>query len=112
MSVAPFDGTIERPVRTRAARTAVERSTMTVAVPFVAGTAVKGVAATAMMRGVLQRHPDAFLITLARFGVTLPLHRSQDHITADIRRGLAAQGRPPDGRRLPKPRHGDQSTSC
>ena len=68
---------------------------MTLAVPIVAGTAVKGVAATAMMRGVLARHPDAFLITLARFGVTLPLHRSQEHITADIRRGLAAQGREP-----------------
>ena len=46
---------------------------MTVAVPIVAGTAIRGVAATIMMRRVLQRHPNAFLITLANFGVTLPL---------------------------------------
>lgn len=69
---------------------------MPVAVPIVAGTAIRGVAATLMMRRVLQRHPDAFLITLANFGVTLPLHTSQKHLTDDIRRGLREQGRPPD----------------
>jgi pimeloyl-ACP methyl ester carboxylesterase len=67
-----------------------------VAVPIVAGTAIKGVAATLMMRRVLQRHPNAFLITLASFGVTLPLQRSQDNIDRDIRRGLIAQGRDPE----------------
>jgi pimeloyl-ACP methyl ester carboxylesterase len=67
-----------------------------VAVPIVAGTAIKGVAATVLMRGVLQRHPNAFLITLHRGGITLPLHRSQEHIRHDIAKGLAAQGRAPD----------------
>ena len=69
---------------------------MPVAVPIVAGTAIRGVAATIMMRRVLARHPNAFLITLASFGVTLPLHRSQEHIASDIRKGLVAQGRAPD----------------
>jgi hypothetical protein len=69
---------------------------VSVAVPIVAGTAIRGVVATLMMRGVLARHPDAFLITLAAFGVTLPLHKSQKHIHSDIRKGLIAQGRAPD----------------
>jgi len=69
---------------------------MPIAVPIVAGTAIKGVAATLMMRGVLERHPNAFLITLANFGVTLRLHESQEHIAADIQKGLSEQGRPPD----------------
>lgn len=69
---------------------------MALAVPIVAGTAVKGLAATVMMRGVLRRHPDAFLITLARLGVTIPLGRSQHYLAEDIRRGLVAQGRSPD----------------
>lgn len=69
---------------------------MPVAVPIVAGTAIKGVAATLMMRRVLERHPNAFLITLANFGVTLPLHRSQHSIARDIRSGLITQGRDPD----------------
>lgn len=69
---------------------------MPVAVPIVAGTAIRGVAATLMMRRVLARHPNAFLITLANFGVTLPLHASQRHISEDIQRGLERQGRPPD----------------
>ena len=69
---------------------------MPVAVPIVAGTAVRGVAASVMMRRVLERHPNAFLITLASFGVTLPLHLSQEHIARDIRRGLAEQDRAPD----------------
>lgn len=68
---------------------------MSIAVPIVAGTAIRGVAATLMMRQVLQRHPDAFLITLAAFGVTIPLHRSQEHLTRDIRRGLIGIGREP-----------------
>jgi pimeloyl-ACP methyl ester carboxylesterase len=54
------------------------------------------VAATLMMRRVLERHPNAFLITLANFGVTLPLHKSQDHLARDIQRGLRHQGRDPD----------------
>lgn len=69
---------------------------MPLAVPIVAGTAIRGVAATIMMRRVLQRHPNAFLITLANFGVTLPLHKSQKHLAEDIRRGLRDQGRAPD----------------
>lgn len=69
---------------------------MPLAVPFVAGTAIKGLAAHLMMNRVLQRHPSAFLITLANFGVTIPLHRSQQHIAADIRKNLMQQGRPPD----------------
>lgn len=69
---------------------------MPVAVPIIAGTAIRGIAATLMMRSVLARHPNAFLITLANFGVTLPLHRSQGHIHDDIVKGLQAQGRAPD----------------
>lgn len=69
---------------------------MTLAVPIVAGTAIRGVAATLMMRGVLQRHPNAFLITLAQFGLTLPLHRSQGPLAKDIRSGLLAQGADPE----------------
>ena len=68
---------------------------MNIAVPIVAGTAIRGVAATLMMRQVLQRHPNAFLITLASFGVTIPLHRSQEHLTRDIRRGLISIDRDP-----------------
>ena len=68
---------------------------MPVAVPIVAGTAIRGVAATVMMRSVLERHPNAFLITLAHFGVAMSLDRSQEHIHADIEAGLAAQGREP-----------------
>ncbi len=67
-----------------------------VAVPIVAGTAIRGVAATLMMRRVLERHPNAFLITLANFGVTLPMEASQKHLTGDIRKGLERQGRDPD----------------
>ena len=69
---------------------------MPIAVPIVAGTAIRGLAANVLMRGVMERHPNAFLITLRRFGVTLPLHRSQDHIAEDILKGLKAQGRRPD----------------
>lgn len=68
---------------------------MSVAVPIIAGTAIRGVAATLMMRQVLQRHPNAFLITLAAFGVTIPLHRSQEHLARDIRAGLLRIGREP-----------------
>jgi pimeloyl-ACP methyl ester carboxylesterase len=67
-----------------------------VAVPIVAGTAIRGLAATVMMKPVLERHQNAFLITLANFGVTMPMERSQQHIHDDIQRGLAAQGRSPD----------------
>lgn len=49
-----------------------------------------------MMRRVLERHPNAFLITLANFGVTLPLHKSQQHLANDIQRGLERQNRAPD----------------
>jgi pimeloyl-ACP methyl ester carboxylesterase len=66
-----------------------------VAVPILAGTAIRGLAATVMMRQVLERHPNAFLITLAHFGVAMPLDKSQEHIHHDIQAGLAAQGREP-----------------
>lgn len=69
---------------------------MPIAVPIVAGTAIKGLAANIMMRGVMERHPNAFLITLQSYGITLPLSRSQEHIANDIKKGLAAQGRPED----------------
>lgn len=67
-----------------------------VAVPIVAGTAIRGLAATVMMRRVLARHENAFLITLAQFGVTLTLERSQEHLHRDIAAGLKAQGRDPE----------------
>ena len=67
-----------------------------VAVPIVAGTAIRGLAATVMMRQVLERHPNAFLITLAHFGVAMPLERSHEHIHTDILSGLEEQGRAPD----------------
>lgn len=67
-----------------------------VAVPIVAGTAIRGLAATLMMRRVLERHPNAFLLTLANFGVTLPMEASQTHLTRDIRKGLRKLGRHPD----------------
>lgn len=67
-----------------------------IAVPIVAGTAIKGLAANLMMRGVMERHPNAFLITLQSYGITIPLHNSQEHIAEDIERGLAEQGKPPD----------------
>jgi len=69
---------------------------MNLAVPIIAGTAIRGVAATLMMNRVLERHPRAFLVTLAQFGVTIPLHRSQEHLEADIRRGLEERKFDPD----------------
>lgn len=69
---------------------------MPIAVPIVAGTAIKGLAANLMMRGVMRRHPDAFLITLQNFGVTIPLSESQEAIGKDIETGLQAMGRDPD----------------
>jgi hypothetical protein len=69
---------------------------MPIAVPIVAGTAIKGVAASVMMRGVMERHPNAFLVTLSSFGLTVPLHRSQSQIARDVQQGLAEQGRDPD----------------
>lgn len=69
---------------------------MPIAVPIVAGTAMRGVAAHLMMRGVMERHPNAFLITLQSFGVTTPLSKSQDHIAEDIAKGLEKQGRQSD----------------
>jgi pimeloyl-ACP methyl ester carboxylesterase len=71
-------------------------SPMPIAVPIVAGTAIKGVAAHVMMRGVMERHPNAFLVTLSSFGLTVPLHRSQRQIARDVANGLAEQGRDPD----------------
>lgn len=71
-------------------------ASLPVAVPILAGTAIKGLAANMMMRGVMERHPNAFLVTLQSWGVTLPLTQSQSHIAADIARGLAEQGRDPD----------------
>ena len=71
-------------------------SSLPIAVPIIAGTAIKGLAANVMMRGVMERHPNAFLVTLQSFGVTVPLTKSQTHIADDISKGLAAQGRLPD----------------
>lgn len=71
-------------------------SALPIAVPIIAGTAIKGLAANVMMRGVMERHPNAFLVTLQNFGVTVPLNRSQTHIADDISKGLAAHGRLPD----------------
>lgn len=68
---------------------------MPISVPIIAGTAIRGVAASVMMRRVMQRHPNAFLITLTSFGVTVPLHKAQTLIAADIEKGLADQGREP-----------------
>ena len=62
-------------------------------VPIIAGTAIRGLAATVMMGGVMQRHPNAFLITLERWGVTIPLHESQRHIHMAIEDGLVRMGR-------------------
>ena len=69
---------------------------MSLPVPIIAGTAIRGVAATLMMNSVLERHPDAFLVTLAQFGVTIPLHRSQEHLCRDVAAGLQERGLPPD----------------
>ncbi len=69
---------------------------MPVAVGIVAGTAIRGAAATVMMRPVLERHPDAFLITLANFGVTLTMASSQEHIRRDISKSLRERGRARD----------------
>ncbi len=69
---------------------------MPVAVGIVAGTAIRGAAATVMMRPVLERHPDAFLITLANFGVTLTMAASQEHIRRDITKALRERGRARD----------------
>lgn len=70
-----------------------EVNAMPVAVGIVAGTAIRGAAATVMMRPVLERHPNAFLITLANFGVTLTMAGSQDHIRNDIAKALHLRGR-------------------
>jgi len=67
-----------------------------VAIGLVAGTAIRGATATVMMRAVLQRHPDAFLITLAHYGVTLSMSASQRHIRSDIARELRTRGRARD----------------
>lgn len=69
---------------------------MPIAVGIVAGTAIRGAAATVMMRPVLQRHPNAFLITLANYGVTMSMAASQEHIRHDIVKGLRERGRARD----------------
>jgi pimeloyl-ACP methyl ester carboxylesterase len=66
-----------------------------VAVPIVAGTAIRGMAASVMMRGVLERHPNAFLVTLERWGVTIPLHDSQHYIADAIEQGMWRASRDP-----------------
>ena len=68
---------------------------MSVAVVFVAGTAIKGVAARILMRGVMRRHPNAFLVTLEQWGVTIPLDESQVRLAEHLRAGLLRQGRDP-----------------
>jgi pimeloyl-ACP methyl ester carboxylesterase len=65
------------------------------AVAIVAGTAVRGAAAAIVMRGVLQRHPSAFLVTLERGGVTVPLHESQHYLADELEQGLWRLGRDP-----------------
>ena len=67
-----------------------------IAVPIVAGTAIRGVTASLMMNGVLQRHPNAFLITLERWGVSIRLDESQQYLSRAIRNGLLKQNRDPD----------------
>jgi pimeloyl-ACP methyl ester carboxylesterase len=66
-----------------------------VAVPIVAGTAIRGMAATVMMSGVLRRHTNAFLVTLERWGVSVRLHESQTYLRREIRAGLLRQNRDP-----------------
>lgn len=66
-----------------------------VAVPIVAGTAIRGVAATVMMSRVLQRHPNAFLVTLERWGVSIRLEESQQYLARAVRAGLLRQNRDP-----------------
>ena len=62
-----------------------------VAVPIVAGTAIRGMAANVMMNGVLRRHPNAFLVTLERWGVSVRLDESQTYLRREIRTGLMRQ---------------------
>ncbi|MFM2438797.1 MAG: hypothetical protein RLZ55_1622 [Actinomycetota bacterium] len=69
---------------------------MPLAVAIVAGTAIRGAAATVMMRPVLQRHPNAFLITLANYGVALDMAASQEHIRHDLTKELRSRGRARD----------------
>ncbi|MEI6621821.1 MAG: hypothetical protein WCP28_07945 [Actinomycetes bacterium] len=66
---------------------------MPIAVPIIAGTAIKGFVANIMMRGVMERHPNAFLVTLESLGLALPILHSQQHLYLDIQKGLDAQGR-------------------
>lgn len=66
-----------------------------VAVPIVAGTAIRGLAASLMMNGVLQRHPNAFLVTLEHWGVSIRLDESQTYLSREIRKGLLQQNRDP-----------------
>ncbi|HEY5249399.1 MAG TPA: alpha/beta fold hydrolase [Dermatophilaceae bacterium] len=69
---------------------------MSVAVVFVAGTAIRGVGARLLMHSVMERHPNAFLVTLERWGITIPLDESQSFLVERVRAGLDAQGRDPD----------------
>jgi pimeloyl-ACP methyl ester carboxylesterase len=66
------------------------------AVAIVAGTAIRGLAATLMMQGVMRRHPNAFLVTLERWGVTIPLHESQSYVRQALGDGLIRMDRDPD----------------
>jgi len=66
-----------------------------IAVPIVAGTAIRGMAASLMMNGVLQRHPNAFLVTLEHWGVSIRLDDSQTYLSREIRKGLLRQNRDP-----------------
>lgn len=56
---------------------------------------MRGAAATILMRGVLARHPNAFLVTLERWGVTIPLHESQQYIADSLEQGMWRIGRDP-----------------
>lgn len=67
-----------------------------IAVPIIAGTAIRGAAASVTMNRVMQRHPNAFLITLEQWGITIRLEESQQYLSRAIRAGLLQQNRDPE----------------
>ncbi len=66
------------------------------AVGVVAGTAIQGVAAHLMFRRVLERHPNAFLVTLEHWGVTIRIRDSQSFVSEHLADGLTRLGRDPE----------------
>ncbi len=67
-----------------------------VAVPIIAGTAIRGLAASLTMNSVLDRHPNAFLVTLEQWGISVRLDDSQRYLHKAIREGMFKQNRPAD----------------